>query len=84
VPTPLAELAGSVRRLHRLHAECPERYRPTQAVLFSGIERVREDVVDLTKRGQDLEAVAVVADFERQAGLLISTKLAHAPLGQEP
>lgn len=61
--TPLAELAGAVRRLDRLRSECPERFRPTQAVLFAGVERVRDDVVDLTKRGRDREAVAIVASW---------------------
>lgn len=81
--SPLAELAGAVRHLERLRVDCPERYRPTARVVFASLSAARADVVDATSRGRLDQALAVVADFESQAGTLITTKKLHAPLTAE-
>lgn len=76
MPTsPLAELAASVRRLERLRRECPERVRPSAAVMFANVDRAKVDVVSMTTGGQPDQAMAVVADFEREARKLLAPKL---------
>ena len=81
--SPLAELAGAVRGLERLRVDCPERYQPSARVVFATLSAARADVVDATSRGKLDQALAVVADWEREAGKLITTKTLHAPLAAQ-
>jgi hypothetical protein len=81
--TPLAALAAAVRHVHRLLAECPEKARPRPEFVFADVGQVRDDVVELTREGRDDEAHAIVADWEREAGGRVASRLLHSPLDSE-
>lgn len=81
--SPLAELSASIRRLERLRTDCPERYRPSRDLVFATVKSVKAEVIALTEGGKRDQALAVVADYERQGRALLAPKLLNAPFFAE-
>lgn len=78
----LADLATAVRKVQRLLQDCPPAHRPDPRDVFAGLDAARAEVVELTGKGRNAEAEAIVADWEHEAASRIASVLAHAPLEQ--
>jgi hypothetical protein len=76
----LAEMAAGARRVELLRKQIPERFRPSDSLVFCTFDKARNDIVALRGKGSAAQSWAIARDWEAQAKELLAHRLVHSPL----